>query len=538
MLWETETMDATAWAAELFDRVMGEPQEEADAVVEIPDVVEWAEDRFYITETKRPIVLKPVQREVLRAFSERLDDGRFRWKTCLYSTIKKSGKTTIAGLYQRWAAECWGDFGEIFHLGNKQKQAQERAFKFTRYSIQLAPKQERAEWDIQSLKMTYMPNDSFIQALPVNAAGEAGGNQRLTTWTELHGYVYEENERMFAEMQPVPTQLLSQRFCESYAGYEGESMLLWRLWETGLGGERLHDEYPIFGNEAAGMIAYIDQGIEARRMPWQVGDIGRKYYAEQQRNELPHEFDRVHNNVWVNAQNAFIEVAMWDGLEGPSLIPPKHGGETGIVRVVIGADASVSGDCTALSVVAYDPDGDVVEEIATFIWEPSGGMKLDYALTLKPELKRWLDSPPLTHPKHGGEIRGVQVVCVAYDEYQLHDVMTQIAKDYRKSLFYAFPQGGERLKADTSLLNRIRHGKLMHSGNHRLREHVQNADGKASGDSAIRIVKRKENKPVDGLVALSMAAWKAAELLAKAEGQVVRRARAKYSHSSQRRRRR
>jgi hypothetical protein len=463
-----------------------------------------------------------------------LEDGRFRWKTCLYSTIKKSGKTTIAGLYQRWAAECWGDFGEIYHLGNKQKQAQERAFKFTRYSIQLAPKRERAEWDIQSLKMTYMPNESFIQALPVNAAGEAGGNQRLTTWTELHGYVYEENERMFTEMQPVPTQLLSQRFCESYAGYEGESLLLWRLWETGFEGERLHDEYPIFGNEAAGLIAYIDQGIEARRLPWQLGDVGKQYYAEQERTELPHEFRRVHHNEWVNAQNAFIEVAMWDGLEGP-----PHGGETGVLRVVIGADASVSGDCTALSVVAYDAEDDVIEEIATVIWEPSGGMKLDYAETLKPELRRWLDGPTLALSKHGeGTGIAVRVVCVAYDEYQLHDLMTQIAKEFDRTAFFAFPQGGERLKADTSLLNRIRQGRLVHSGNQRLREHVQNADGKVSGDSAIRIIKRKESKPVDGLVALSMAAWKAAELLKKVEGQSVRQVRAKFGQTSARHERR
>ena len=163
-------------------------------IPDLPPIDEWAEDNFFIVETKRPIVLQPVQRTVLKEFTRRRDDGRFLYATLLYSTIKKSGKTTIGGLYQRWACETWGDYGECYHMGNKLGQAMERAFRLTKISIELGGARYMKDWDISKTRLTHIPTNSFIKALPVNAAGEAGGNQRLTTWTELHGYKYDEDK--------------------------------------------------------------------------------------------------------------------------------------------------------------------------------------------------------------------------------------------------------------------------------------------------------------------------------------------------------
>lgn len=469
--------------ANLWVDALISPSAVAPEQLYIPNVCDWAEDRFYIVETKRPIKLEPVQKAVLDIFFERRADGRFRWNTGLYSTIKKSGKTTVAGLVQRWAAECWGDFGEIYHMGNKRDQAKDRAFKITRYSIELSPQHERVDWDIQALKMTYLPNRSFIEAMPVNAAGSAGGNQRLTTWTEFHGYAYEEHERMFAEMQPVPTQPISFRFVESYAGYDGESLLLRDLWDMAQEqGVRLHDDYPIYGVEKAGLVAYIDTGLEARRMKWQTPE----YYRKQEEMETPLEFRRIHFNEWVSSTEAFVPLPSWDALASEDTRPPKDG------WVYVGVDASVSGDCTAVSMVWMD--GDVVVEAETVIFEPDGD-KLDYQETIVPVLEAMM--------------RQWRVRDVAYDEYQLHHLMTEMAKRHRQVNWIPFSQQKERLLADTALKTRVRQGTLRHSGNETLRQHVQNADSKETGDSAVRIVKRKNGRPIDGLVALSMAAWQA-----------------------------
>lgn len=452
----------------------------------IADILTWAAQYFYIQETRKPIVLMPHQQAILRIFTEQEADGRFKWRTLLYSTIKKSGKTTISALYARWAAETWGNGQEVYNIGNKLKQARERAFTKIRQSIKYGPEDRREVWEMTRDRLTYTETDSIIEAVPVNDAGEAGSNPSLTVWTELWGFNSEAARRFWDEMQPVATRLLSQRFVDTYAGYRGESTLLWDLWQTALTGDRLHPTLPIYGVPAARLAAYIDTGIEARRMTWQQGAAGDEYYAMTEASERPHNFRRLHLNEWVENQDAFIEMSVWDNLEHSPT--PKFDG-----LVVIGVDAAVSGD--SMAAVAVTMDDDKVIEIETHIWIPPKEGKLDFETTLRPTLEAML-------------VR-YRVWAVTYDEYQLHDFMTQLQKAQGRVEFVPFPQGEKRLQADTALLRRLQQGQLWHSGNEKLREHVENADAKPSLDGrAIRIVKRTHDKKIDALVALSMAAHK------------------------------
>jgi phage terminase large subunit-like protein len=486
-------MLTTEQAAQLwFERVAPnfDKGHSVNALPDVPEIVDWGQDRFYITETKRPIVLEPVQKTVLQYFFERRADGQFKYKTGLYSTIKKSGKTTIAAMVQQWACETWGDFGQCYHMGNKLEQAKERAFMITTHSIELSP--FKKDWRIQPTRLTHLPTNSFIKPLPVNAAGEAGGNQRLTTWTEFHGYIYEADERMYDELQPVPTQPLSFRFVESYAGYDGESNLLKTIWDRAIKeGRRIHDEYPIYVHEPSGLIAYIDTGIEARRMYWQTPE----YYQLAEAGERPINYKRLHLNEWVSSENQFVQIGIWDSLENKGGIAievqPNY-------PVVIAVDAAVSNDTTAASVVTFI--GDITIELETQIFYPPKGGKIDYKETLIPALESMF-----------GRYR---VVYVGYDEYQMHDIMTQLAKAYRGIEFQNFDQNQPRLQADTSLLSRLIQGKFRHSGNAVLREHVQNANSKEKDDGrAVRIVKQASGKRIDGLVSLSMASLIASVVL-------------------------
>ncbi len=468
-----------------------------DAInIYLPYVVDWAEEYFFVAETRRPIALMPHQRDILTLFSERRDDGRFKWTTLIYSTIKKSGKTTVSGLYSRWAAQTWGNFQEVYNLGNKEEQAKGRAFAKVYQSIVLGGMTK--DWEIQKTRMTHLPSGSKIDALPISDEGEAGSNPSLTVWTELWGFQYEKALRMWDEMQPVLTRPLSQRFVDTYAGYEGESHLLKELWDLGLSGERLIDDLPVYGMPSAGLIAYIDSGEEARRMPWQLGEEGKRYYERAQATERPHNYRRLHLNEWASSVNALVEMAVWDSLAIDPL--PL------LQRVVIGVDASVSGDCTAMVVVGYE--NNLLYEIETKIWSPPEGGKIDYALTLRPALVqafgRW------------------QVVEVAYDPYQLHDLITQLAKEFTAISFYEFNQGTERVQADTALVNHIRQGTMRHTGNPQLREHVQNADSKeVQGGEALRIIKREATRKIDAIVAMSQAMKRALEVLGAWSGKPI-----------------
>lgn len=487
---------STDW---LINAALGRPNAQATtpSTVELIDIVDWAHQHFYI-DRNRTIRLEPHQQRILRHFTEQKPDGRFKWKTLIYSAPKKSGKTAVSALYARWAAETWGMGQEVYNLGNKQAQAKERAFKAARQSIRFSPQSLRNQWLIKELTLTYLPNESVIQALPVSDTGEAGSNPSLTVWTELWGFEHEAARRFWDELQPVPTRQLSQRFVDTYAGYEGESMLLWELWQLALEGERLDDEVPLYGNEQASLCAYLDQGPTAWRMAWQTPE----YYAEAEKTERPINYNRLHLNLWVSRQMAFINIAHWDSLRYDAL--PSIGG------VVLGVDAAISGDSTAVSVVTIQEG--VIYELETHVFYPPTDAKLDYMTTLKPCIE--------------GLLRRYRVVGVAYDEYQLHNFMKELEKLHapsdarhptkpnRERFFYAFPQGLERIKADTALLSNIQQDQFRHSGGVELRSHVENADGKEerSGEG-IRIVKRRETGKIDGLVALSMAAWRGVDLL-------------------------
>lgn len=180
----TITVDPTVFVADALARVGVGPKAQHDFFAPVPDIVDWAETHFYILETGKPIVLEHHQKRILRLMTEQVQrqDGRwvFKYTTWIYSTIKKSGKTTISALVARWAAETWGPFQEVYNLGNKLKQAKERAFRKVRQSIELGPPDMQANWEIQETQMKHLPTGSIIQALPISDAGEAGGNQSVT----------------------------------------------------------------------------------------------------------------------------------------------------------------------------------------------------------------------------------------------------------------------------------------------------------------------------------------------------------------------
>jgi hypothetical protein len=80
-------------------------------------------------------------------------------------------------------------------------------------------------------------NGSTIQALASDYAGAAGANPTFVVFDELWGYASERAHRLWDEMVPVPTRVISARLTVTYAGFEGESDLLEKLYRRGLRGE-------------------------------------------------------------------------------------------------------------------------------------------------------------------------------------------------------------------------------------------------------------------------------------------------------------
>jgi phage terminase large subunit-like protein len=483
------------------------------------DIVKWAEENFYIKETSQPIRFFPHQKAVLRYMFKRDAQGKFRFQTVIYSTPKKSGKTCTAGVAVRWAAETWGKYNEIYCIGNDLEQAKERSFKAVKTSVELDPLYDRQhgripdKWSLAMESMICQSTGSKIKAIAADYRGEAGSNPALSVWTELWGYIHEEAVRFWAEMAPSPIVKNSMRMIETYAGYEGESELLWGLYQSGvLEGRQLtagemdcpgafaeapnpNDKVPCYVNEAAGIFAYWDDGEQSHRMPWQQGEEGKRYYASEAATQTPNQFTRLHHNKWVSAESSFVPIEWWDACNNP--LPLKPGEKT---PLVIGLDAAVSGDCFGLVVVSRDPlnpkQGIAVR--ACRVWTPPKGGKIDFI-------------GPENAVREFCKLYNVIECC--YDPYQLYDMGTRLTKE-GVTWMNPFDQGVKRMESDKSLYDLILQKRIRHDGNPELREHIANANAKQSTeiDSKMRIVKKAESRKIDLVISTSMACFECLRL--------------------------
>lgn len=454
-------------------------------------ITEWAahfyiEDRYDNVDAASlgvgPILLAEHQRRILEAALERDASGRFRWSTIIWSAPKKSGKTRIAAMVAAWLAWQSGQYAEVYCLANDGKQSADRVLGAIKKAVSLSP--ELRNWK-QTLTSITLPSGAFIEAVPVDPTGEAGGQPTGSFWSELWGFKHSAAKKLWTEFTIPPTRFgYALRWVESYAGYTGESPVLENLYASGVL-EGVRDKrfptLPVYLNERAGIFAYWDT---EPRMAWQTPE----YYAQEAATLTESEFLRVHRNTWVSSESSAIPLDLWDARQEdlPKLSPDEP--------VVLGLDLGVSGDYCALVAVTKHTKGAAIRAVR--VWKPPQGGKIDYSATVEPAIKRWCEN--------------LNVVCVAYDEYQAHKMVTDLGRQ-GIAWFYAFPQGkGTKQKpgrpvADKMFFDMVMSGKLVHNGDATLRDHVNNAAGKSVEERYLRFVKKSTHLKIDALVAASMA---------------------------------
>lgn len=445
-------------------------------------LVEWAQENFYIPELSGPIKLYPYQIAVLKEAHRKDSSGKYIYNIIVWSDIKKSAKSTIAAIVALYRA-YQNEWGSIKIIANDLKQADSRVAMYLRRAITLNPAMKNIR---QVNYKTTLPNNTIIEAIPIDPSGEAGGNDDLIIFSELWAAKHKAIKQMWTEMTLSPTKFgYSQRWIETYAGYSGESPILEQLYERGVkDGTQLDLSYG--DNDLSNLEVYAEGDMlclwnTQPRLPWQT----LEYYQSEEKTLLPSEFQRVHRNQWISSVEKFINIIWWDDCKeaiGPLTNEP----------LIIGLDAAKGSsgdgisDCFAMVAVSKD---DKVKVRYCGIWQAGKGQLLDFA-PIKEELKRLC----LNH----------SVIEVAYDPYQLHDVAMTMRNE-GVGHFREFGQSKDRLIADKQLQQLIIDRRIAHDGNPLLREHIDNANIKIQGNEGIRIIKRSQNNKIDAAVALSMA---------------------------------
>ncbi len=471
--------------------------------------VRWMESNYYIPELEGPIELAPYQKAVLREALRQDENGRFVYNIILWSDIKKSAKSSIAAAVALHRAHSV-KWGSVRIVANDLKQANSRVNMYLRRSVELNPRMSNIR---QSGYSMMLPNRTVIEAVPIDPAGEAGGNDDLIIFSELWAAKHKAIQQMWTEMTLSPLKFgFSQRWIETYAGYSGESPVLEPLYYRGVEqGERLDLSYTDDNGRYHDLVdleVYANGGLlclwnNRPRLPWQTA----AYYEAESADLVPQEFERVHRNKWASSTSQFVPASWWDDCEG--LLPDF----TRRTPTVLALDASVSGDCFAVIAAVNRKSNSFIR--AAQSWAPPENGKIDYLGTVeRPGPERFVVKYCARH----------NVKELRYDPYQLHDMATRLAagvpvdrngeiversKSVRiiKINCIEFKQGAARLIADKQFFDKIRELRIVHDGDEDLAKHVKNANQKTADGNRLRIVKRSLPLKIDLAVASSMATY-------------------------------
>jgi hypothetical protein len=505
---------------------------------------EWLEEHFLIPEPidietgevlpPGPIRLADHQKRIVDEALSKREDGMFKYSTVIYSCPKKSGKSAVAAGVNFFMAAT-NPYSRTYCLANDGKQANDRIYGPIRDCINLHRKYGGKFQDSPKPKLVelFLHNGTKIEAIPCDAAGEAGSEPLVTTWSEIWAYAGNENKRrLWTEMTVPPTKYgRAIRWVESYAGFTGVSKILEQLYDVATKEGVPHPDFTdlkgrdgepvVWVNEPARIFCYWDT---VPRMVWQ----NDEYYQEEAAIHEPSEFERVHRNQWSSPGGLFVKEAWWNACRDKS-IPDELDTYT---PVVLAIDAATENDCAAIVAVTrhHDNPASEVSIRACRIFKALPNQSIILSQTIGKTIQEW------------GEL-GWNIVCIAYDAYQ----MKKLVQDYERGIveiepelieqlspeeleqylkekrdtverwYYEFGQQKPRAIADKQLQDMVLAGQvhwkpgmlgvdvpdLDYSGE-TLSQHIKQA-GKAVNKNHTRIVKLSETLKVDAAVALSMA---------------------------------
>lgn len=479
------------------------PQAKAWHWTDLPDPIPWIEQNFYLYDTRKKFKFFPVQIEALNLAMEREPSGAFVYQTVLFSWIKKSAKSTLIAALAHWLAMNKPS-AQIALIANDLRQAQSRVGFYLRQNIFLAQtigKQDTtldpAIFDVKlprrETEVIEYPNGSHIEMLPTDPSGEAGGNHDMLVLSELWGWNTKAHQDMFAEMTLSPTKYgQAQRWIDTYAGFEGESVVLENLYNQVVKPHlKLHPDYEFYGTKSGSIFA---TWVTQRHFPWQTD----KYYESERRVLTPNQFARMHENKWAtSAQSLLPDSAWWSRLEDH-----KRHKATRYTPVIVGIDAGITSDCFAIVVVSLDPSDEkhkstIVQHVR--VWYPHE-TALNIFKEPAEELRRIA--------------REYNVIQFCYDPTQM-EFLAHSLYDEGWGWFEDFHQGGgERAKADKLLYDMIREKRIHHFGQSDMAQHINNANkDELRADKRLLIVQRNKNLKIDAVIALSMANARALEWL-------------------------
>ena len=437
------------------------------------DPIAFIEHVLRDPESGEPFVLSEAERDFLKFAFQLGDSGRLKFPELVFGAIKKSGKTTLAGIVVLTMVLLFGGrFAEAYCVANDLEQAQSRVFAIIKRIVAASPLL-RGIAKLTADKVTFPALGAAITAIASDAASAAGANPVITCFDELWGYTSERSRRLWDEMITSPARRISCRLTVSYAGFSNESVLLEELYKRGMA---LPEVGPSLYAGDGMLFAWHREPIA----PWQT----EAWLSEMRRSLRPNAYARMIENQFVSAESQFVDMSAWDACVQPTLTP---GAER--LPIYVGVDASVKRDATALCAVTFDKKSKCVRLVAHRVFTPTPGDPIDFEATVEATLLEWRRRYILRQ--------------VLFDPFQMAAVSQRLA---RASVpVEEFPQSIPNLtQATSNLFDLIQSRQLVLYPDAAMRLAVSRAIITESS-RGWKLDKTKQSHKIDSIVALSMA---------------------------------
>jgi phage terminase large subunit-like protein len=350
-------------------------------------------------ETGAPFELLPAERQFLEHAFQIGPNGKLLYNEWLYSCPKKSGKTTFEALIVLTMTLLYGGaFPESYILANSLEQGRGRVFEICTRIVQASPLL-RDEAQVTAETIKFPSFNAVINVVPSDAGTAAGTNAVIAAFDELWAYVSERSRRLWDEMTPPPTRKIAARLTVTYAGFEGESVLLEELYRRGL-------QQPQIGEDLHGGDGLLMFWSHKPVASWQ-----DEAWLQSMRRERASAYQRQVLNEFASSSSQFVDLNKWDRCVHRDI---GHVHADLFREVFVGCDASVKHDSSAIVVVSFDRSTQMVRLLTHKIYQPSPDKPLDFELTIESyllELKR-----------------SFQVRAVLFDPYQMQSTAQRLIK--------------------------------------------------------------------------------------------------------------
>lgn len=475
------------------------------------DDLAWWLERYCVQSVDRfagePLVLEPWQCEFMSEALAVTEDGLPYWQTVVLVLPRKNGKTTMLGGYALYHLLNHDGAPEVLLAASSDKQAG-RLFDsvtgFIRRSPALLEDLHMREYIGEVARVDGMGKMLRMASDPSRAHGY---NPSRVIIDELHAWTTPTLRRAWAAFTTGGgARADSQVFVittEGEAHLRDESILgkMCDLNEARGVVERPHPALTVSRNHDARTLVYrysaptrsrddFDAVRQANPASFVSDDYLRKQIAAPEITDA--EFLQLHACVAADSEDVFIPTDAWDACAG--VLDPPEG-------VYLGLDGSYTYDTTAVAWAWPDRDGVVNVDARVFSarreapsHEVCPGGKIDFAAVEAFTVEK---------------ANAAAALAAAFDPNYLGRSAELIAEQTRMAVFDVQPQSAHMREAVTTLHRLVTEGKLRHNGDPVLRAHVKACVG-AREEGGWRIRKRQNSKPIDAVVAMAMAVWRAA----------------------------